>query len=175
MDIRAIMLLLLFALCGFTACEHKEEILMIPLDDDGLQWVGVQSEASLLADHVDREARWLVAQAIARADCVSVAAHRAPTIVRKRVNATPQAREGVSSGASKRKRGIDLNTASLSELQRLPRVGPVLAQAIVDGRPYRSINDLRRVRGVGQKTLENMRSMLSVPGEDEDSNRTDNL
>lgn len=166
MDIRAIMLLLLFALCGFTACEHKEEILMIPLDDDGLQWVGVQSEASLLADHVDREARWLVAQAIAR---------WAATIVRKRVNATPQAREGVSSGASKRKRGIDLNTASLSELQRLPRVGPVLAQAIVDGRPYRSINDLRRVRGVGQKTLENMRSMLSVPGEDEDSNRTDNL
>lgn len=173
MDVRVIFLLLL--LCSIVACEHREEILMIPLDDDGLQWVGVQSDANLLAHHVDQEARWLIAQAVARAECVSAAAHRAPTIVQNRVKATRPAREGVSSGQTKRKRGIDLNTASLSELQRLPRVGPVLAQAIVDGRPYRSINDLRRVRGVGQKTLENMRSMLSVPGEDEDSNRTDNL
>lgn len=162
-------------LCSMAACEHKEKILMVALDDDALQWVGVQSDATLLADHVDQEARWILAQAIARAECLSAAAHRAPSVVQKRVKMASDAPNSVSPPKTKRQHGIDVNTASLSQLQRLPRVGPVLAQAIIDGRPYRSINDLRRVRGVGQKTLENMRSMLSVPGEDEDSNRTDNL
>lgn len=48
---------------------------------------------------------------------------------------------------------VDLNHASLAELEALPRVGPVLAARIVEGRPYRRLADLDRVKGVGPATL----------------------
>ena len=55
---------------------------------------------------------------------------------------------------------IDVNHASLDELRSLPRIGPVLAQRIVDGRPYESADDLERVRGIGPKTIANLRARL---------------
>jgi competence protein ComEA len=60
---------------------------------------------------------------------------------------------------------IDVNHASAAELQRLPGVGPVLAQRIITERekkPFRSLEDLRRVSGIGPKTLEKLRPHLSV-------------
>lgn len=52
---------------------------------------------------------------------------------------------------------VDVNRATLAELQALPRVGPALALRIVDWRalhgPYRSMEDLRHVRGIGPGTL----------------------
>jgi competence protein ComEA len=55
---------------------------------------------------------------------------------------------------------IDVNHASIDELRSLPRIGPVLAQRIVDGRPYDSADDLQRVRGIGPKTIANLRARL---------------
>lgn len=51
-------------------------------------------------------------------------------------------------------RRIDVNHASASELERLPRVGPAMAQRIIEARPFSSIDDLLRVRGIGPSTLE---------------------
>ncbi|HEV3121777.1 MAG TPA: helix-hairpin-helix domain-containing protein, partial [Isosphaeraceae bacterium] len=45
---------------------------------------------------------------------------------------------------------VDLNSADLDELQTLPGIGPVLAQAIVDGRPYKSFAELDKVKGLGK-------------------------
>lgn len=56
---------------------------------------------------------------------------------------------------------IDVNRASVDELRSLPRIGPVLAQRIVDGRPYASPDDLERVRGIGPKTIANLRARLT--------------
>ncbi len=44
---------------------------------------------------------------------------------------------------------MDLNSASLDELQRLPGVGPVAAQRIADARPFASVEELVRVPGFG--------------------------
>jgi predicted flap endonuclease-1-like 5' DNA nuclease len=57
---------------------------------------------------------------------------------------------------------IDLNTAPLDDLTRLPGVGPVLASRIVDARPYASVDDMRRVRGVGRSKLDRLRELVTV-------------
>lgn len=60
---------------------------------------------------------------------------------------------------------IDVNHASADELQRLPGVGPKMAQRILDERaraPFRSVEDLRRVSGIGPKTLERLRRYVTV-------------
>jgi competence protein ComEA len=60
---------------------------------------------------------------------------------------------------------IPINRASNAELQRLPNVGPVLAQRIIlarSERPFTSLEDLRRVPGIGPKTLEKLRPFVII-------------
>jgi len=53
---------------------------------------------------------------------------------------------------------IDINSASAAELELLPRIGPTLAARIVADRdangPFDSLDDLRRVNGIGPRTVE---------------------
>ena len=44
----------------------------------------------------------------------------------------------------------------------LPGVGEVLAERIVEGRPYKSIDDLRRVPGVGDKVFAKLKESLQI-------------
>jgi competence protein ComEA len=58
---------------------------------------------------------------------------------------------------------IDVNTASASELQKLPGIGPKLSQRIVDTREknlFKTVDDLRRVPGIGPKTLAKIRPYI---------------
>jgi competence ComEA-like helix-hairpin-helix protein len=61
---------------------------------------------------------------------------------------------------------LDVNLASAADFARLPGVGPALAARIVDARsregPFGTVDDLRRVRGVGHATLERLRPLLAV-------------
>lgn len=60
---------------------------------------------------------------------------------------------------------IDVNQATATELRRLPGIGPALSQRIIETReerPFRSVDDLRRVRGIGVKTLERLRPHVVV-------------
>ena len=55
---------------------------------------------------------------------------------------------------------INVNTATASELQALPGIGPVLSGRVVDYRaangPFRSLRDLTEVSGIGPKTAEKL-------------------
>lgn len=57
---------------------------------------------------------------------------------------------------------VNVNSASLAELDELPRISETMAQAIIDGRPYSSVDDLVRVYGIGPKTLEMIRPYVRV-------------
>lgn len=57
---------------------------------------------------------------------------------------------------------IDLNKAARDELMRLPGVGEVTALRIIEGRPYKSVDDLDRISGIGSKTLERIKPLLEV-------------
>jgi len=53
-------------------------------------------------------------------------------------------------------KSININTASKKELQKITGVGPVIAQRIIEARHFYSLNDLIRVKGIGEKTLQNI-------------------
>jgi len=61
---------------------------------------------------------------------------------------------------------VDLNQATVEELDALPRIGPVLARRIVEHRTRRgmfaTVDDLRGVRGIGPSTMERLRPLVSV-------------
>lgn len=61
---------------------------------------------------------------------------------------------------------LDLNTATLSDLTRLPGIGQTKAQAILDWReahgPFRAVEDLLSVDGIGEKTWETLRPYVRV-------------
>lgn len=59
---------------------------------------------------------------------------------------------------------VDLNTASEKELEALPGVGAATAKKIVSGRPYSSVDDLKKA-GVSSSTINKVRDMVTVsPG-----------
>jgi competence protein ComEA len=61
---------------------------------------------------------------------------------------------------------VDVNTADCPELMQLPGIGPKLAERIVESRktdgPFASVDDLRRVSGIGRKVLERIRPYLQT-------------
>jgi competence protein ComEA len=80
----------------------------------------------------------------------------------------PTALPGTPSQASTPKgTKINLNTATLEELDSLPGIGPVLAQRIIDYRqtygPFQSVDDLLRVQGIGPALLEKIRDLVEAP------------
>ena len=61
---------------------------------------------------------------------------------------------------------VDLNNASVDELQGIPGIGKVMAQRIVAWRdehgPFRRVEDLMKVKGVGEKTFDKLRPYVKV-------------
>ncbi len=59
---------------------------------------------------------------------------------------------------------VDINTADQKALESLPGVGPATAKAIVQGRPYKSVDDLANVKGLGRSKFEKIKPLVTVGG-----------
>jgi competence ComEA-like helix-hairpin-helix protein len=61
---------------------------------------------------------------------------------------------------------VNINTASSEQLQQVPGIGPATADKILQMRksygPFKSVDDLLAIRGLGAKRLEKMRKYLTV-------------
>ena len=61
---------------------------------------------------------------------------------------------------------VDINTASIAQLAELKGIGPAKAEAIVAYRdrsgPFKSVDDLQQVSGIGEKLLATLRPQITV-------------
>jgi competence protein ComEC len=59
-------------------------------------------------------------------------------------------------------RRINVSRATQAELEALPGIGPMITRRIIEGRPYRSVDDLGRVKGIGRKRREEIRPLVTA-------------
>ncbi|MGV3663844.1 MAG: ComEA family DNA-binding protein [Prosthecobacter sp.] len=57
---------------------------------------------------------------------------------------------------------IDVNFSTQEELESLPGIGPVLAKAVMAGRPFRTIEELRRIRGIGPALMKKLTPLVKA-------------
>ena len=98
-----------------------------------------------------REARTL---AILLAAALILLAHRTLVLTRPR---TPEVQHAASPPPK-----VDLNRASLAEIEALPGIGPKAAAEIVSRRPFQSLADLAQVPGIGPRGLDRLSAWVRV-------------
>ena len=57
---------------------------------------------------------------------------------------------------------VNLNSADKAMLEALPEIGPALAQAIIDGRPYTKIEDVMKVKGIKEGKFSKIKDLITI-------------
>jgi competence ComEA-like helix-hairpin-helix protein len=105
---------------------------------------------------------------VGKAQAVTKAVTPAPTTapeVKKAAKETQSTAKSATTTATKKLAPgtkININTADKAALEALPEIGPVKAQAIIDGRPYKSPEDIMKVSGIKQQTFNAIKEYIVV-------------
>jgi len=89
--------------------------------------------------------------------CLCLASNGAaqgPDKAAKSKEATPAAQ----SSAKRPDKPVDINSATEKELITLPGIGAKTAKEIVSARPFKTVDDLKNVKGIGDKTFEKLKA-----------------
>ncbi len=104
--------------------------------------------------------------ATARASVAPTNAAPPATIEAAIASATVTARQPATKVTLAAPGRVNINTASLADLEALPAIGPAIAQRIIEDRtangPFKQIEDLARVRGISARTVEQLRERITV-------------
>ena len=172
-------LLACLLLLGAQACSQYEEIYYIPADSFRMERIRLEREGRTLSVHVREVAHDYLADARQRAERAVFSAQHEPdecvgecpasadeTTSRQATQSENTApRRATQTSSNTRGAPININTASARQLERLPRVGPATARLIIESRPYTSIEDIMRVRGIGPATFAQIREKIRVHDE----------
>ncbi len=94
---------------------------------------------------------------------VGPAAQQPAKAATKPAATTPSPEKAASKAAAKAPAGpVDLNTSDLKTLESLPGVGPKTAMEIIKGRPYRTVDDLSKVKGISKGKMDALKGMVTV-------------
>jgi type II secretory pathway component PulK len=66
---------------------------------------------------------------------------------------------------------VNINTATLEQLETLPGIGPARARLIIEHRTYSSVDDLKRIKSIPVNVIEELRPMVLVNGETQERAR----
>src|SRR5207247_1422395 len=69
------------------------------------------------------------------------------------------------SSLTRREKGslrVNINAATIEELQTLPGIGPARARLIVTNRPYQNVDDLAKLQGIGSKFTNDLRLLINT-------------
>ena len=92
------------------------------------------------------------------------AAAKPTTVKEPATPAKPAATEKEKGTAVKLAPGqkVNINTASKEDLDKLFEIGPVKAQAIIEGRPYKKIEDVMKVKGIKEGIFDQIKDNITV-------------
>jgi len=76
------------------------------------------------------------------------------------------AEKAASSSDAKKSDKININTAGVDQLKKLPRIGEKMANRVIDYRKkngkFKKLEDLMKVRGIGEKTFKGFEGMITI-------------
>jgi competence ComEA-like helix-hairpin-helix protein len=62
---------------------------------------------------------------------------------------------------------VNINTATIEELQTMPGIGPAKARLIAANRPYQSVEDLAKLQGIGHRLATDLQPLIKIDGKTE--------
>jgi len=66
---------------------------------------------------------------------------------------------------------VNINTATIEQLETLPGIGPARARLIIEHRTYSSVDDLKRIKSIPVNVIEELRPLVLVNGETQEQPR----
>jgi len=100
-----------------------------------------------------------------------VAGRDRPVVLTPAAQGTPPSHSGGAQGSGTQPsapltRRVNINAATMAELEMLPGIGPALARRIIEDRdahgPFQTLDALDRVKGIGPRTIDRLRGLASV-------------
>lgn len=117
---------------------------------------GASAPAAAVAPPAKAPAKQKAAKASASAPATAAQKTTAPAVK------TPAKAAAATAAKLAPGQKLNLNKATKEQLEALPEIGPVKAQAIIDGRPYKKIDDVTKIKGIKEGTFGKIKDFIVV-------------